>query len=73
MLLEGEHMTHYDTRKDANQLSNLKIVKRNGKIMPFEPIKIRKAIEAANDECTYGRDTLDDDAIDRIVSAIRNM
>lgn len=70
MLLEGEHMTHYDMRKDANQLSNLKIVKRNGKIMPFEPIKIRKAIEAANDECTYGRDRLDDDAIDRIVSAV---
>ena len=39
-----------ETIKDANQQETRFIIKRSGKQVPYEPIKIRKAIEKANAE-----------------------
>lgn len=62
----------YDTLKDANSVEERYIIKRSGRQMPYEPNKIRKAIEGANNDERRIDERLTENQIDDIVNIITN-
>lgn len=62
----------YQEIKDANQSETRFIIKRSGAQVPFEPIKIRKAIEGANRDEKRQDKKLTNHDIEEIVEIITN-
>lgn len=62
----------YDTIRDANQDETRFIIKRSGRQVPFEPEKIRKAIEGANNDERREDERLTPQQIQDIVDILSN-
>lgn len=62
----------YNDLKDANNVESRYIIKRSGKQMVYEPNKIRKAIEGANNDEKRDDERLTASQIDDIVKIITN-
>lgn len=59
--------------KDANQQVRRFVIKRSGRQVPFEPIKIRRAVEAANADEAREDKKLTRDQIDHIVETVTSV